>query len=118
MIYRQIEAEWEFLSKTERKIAKLILKDPEKFINYSAIDVSELADVSQGSLNNFSKRFVASGFSELKKQLAMGLNEYLQESILSTTGAGINSIAMSNVIKYLKDIKDGGNMHEENVQLK
>ena len=39
------------------------------------------------------------------------LNEYLQESILSTTGAGINSIAMSNVIKYLKDIKDGGNMH-------
>ena len=46
------------------------------------------------------------------------LNEYLQESILSTTGAGINSIAMSNVIKYLKDIKDGGNMHEENVQLK
>lgn len=39
------------------------------------------------------------------------LNEYLQESILSTTGAGSNSIVMSNMIKYLKDIKDGGEQH-------
>lgn len=85
MIYRQIEAEWECLSKTERKIAKLILKDPEKFINYSAIEVSEIAEVSQGSLNNFSKKFVESGFSELKKQLAMDLNEYLSETLIYET---------------------------------
>lgn len=39
------------------------------------------------------------------------LAEHINESILSSTGSGINSIAMSNVIKYLKDIKDGGNMH-------
>ena len=39
------------------------------------------------------------------------LNEYLQESILSTTGAGSNSIVMSNMIKYLKDIKNGGEHH-------
>lgn len=39
------------------------------------------------------------------------LNKYIQESILSSTGAGVNSIAMSNVIKYLKDIKDGGELH-------
>ena len=80
MIYRQIEAEWDFLSKTERKIAETILKDPEKFINYSAIEVSEVANVSQGSLNNFSKKFVESGFSALKKQLAMDLNEYRKDA--------------------------------------
>lgn len=85
MIYRQIEAEWEFLSKTERKIAKVILKDPEKFINYSAIEVSEIADVSQGSLNNFSKKFVESGFAELKKQLAKDLNEYLNDTLINAT---------------------------------
>lgn len=39
------------------------------------------------------------------------LNKYIQESILSSTGAGVNSIVMSNVIKYLKDIKDGGELH-------
>lgn len=35
------------------------------------------------------------------------LNKYIQESILSSTGAGSNSIIMSNMIKYLKDIKNG-----------
>ena len=39
------------------------------------------------------------------------LNEYVQESILSSTGAGSSSIIMSNMIKYLKDIKDGGEQH-------
>lgn len=39
------------------------------------------------------------------------LNEYISESILSSTGAGTSSIVMSNIIKYLKDIKDGGNLH-------
>ena len=39
------------------------------------------------------------------------LNEYIKESILSSTGAGANSIIMSNVIKYLKDIKNGGLQH-------
>lgn len=39
------------------------------------------------------------------------LNEYVKESILSSTGAGANSIIMGNIIKYLKDIKDGGNLH-------
>ena len=31
------------------------------------------------------------------------LTQYIQESILSSTGAGSNSIVMSNMIKYLKD---------------
>lgn len=39
------------------------------------------------------------------------LLEYINESILSTTGAGSNSIVMSNMIKYLKDIKDGGEQY-------
>lgn len=39
------------------------------------------------------------------------LTEYINESILSSIGAGANSITMGNIIKYLKDIKDGGNLH-------
>lgn len=41
------------------------------------------------------------------------LNKYIQESILSSTGAGSNSIIMSNMIKYLKGIKDGGEQYGE-----
>lgn len=36
------------------------------------------------------------------------LTHYIRESILSSTGAGTRSIILSSVIKYLKDIKNGG----------
>lgn len=39
------------------------------------------------------------------------LNEYIQESILNSTSSGASSIIMSNMIKYLKGIKDGGQNH-------
>ena len=39
------------------------------------------------------------------------LNKYIHESILSSTSSGANSIIMSNMIKYLKGIKDGGQKH-------
>lgn len=39
------------------------------------------------------------------------LLEYINESILSSTGSGASSIIMSNMIKYLKGIKDGGQNH-------
>ncbi len=39
------------------------------------------------------------------------LTEYIKESILSSTGAGASSIILSSVVKYLKDIKNGGPQH-------
>ena len=39
------------------------------------------------------------------------LTEYIKESILSSTGSGANLIILTNVIKYLKDIKNGGPQH-------
>ena len=39
------------------------------------------------------------------------LFEYINEGILSSTSAGADSIVISNVIKYLKGIKDGGQQH-------
>lgn len=69
------------MSGTERKIAEEILQNPEKFINYSAIELSQIADVSQGSINNFSKKFAGGGFSELKKQLMVNLGGYQKKTI-------------------------------------
>lgn len=39
------------------------------------------------------------------------LTEFINENILSSTGAGVNSSSIGNIIKYLKDIKDGGELH-------
>ena len=103
MIYNKIQAEWEFLSKTERKIGTEILSNPEKFISLSAIELSQIAGVSQGSINNFSKKFVNSGFSELKKQLAMELGQYKSESFDAVPEDGniksIMQVASQNIFK-------------------
>ena len=39
------------------------------------------------------------------------LTDFIEESILSSTNSGASSIILSNVIKYLKDIKNGGSQH-------
>lgn len=110
MIYSKIQAELEFLSKTERRIAEVILEKPEAFINYSAIELSQVAEVSQGSINNFSKKFVSGGFSELKKQLAMKLNEY-KESSFDVASAGdsirdVMSLSMEHLNRAFRLTRD------------
>ncbi|MBQ8356173.1 MAG: MurR/RpiR family transcriptional regulator [Clostridia bacterium] len=69
MLLEQLRAQRDFLSKVEKKIADVILRDPERFVQYSAIELSAAAGVSQGSINNFSQKFVSGGFSELKRVL-------------------------------------------------
>lgn len=114
MIYSKIEAEWEFLSKTERRIAELILKVPEEFINYSAIELSEKADVSQGSINNFSKKFVNGGFSELKKQLAMRLNAYREHSFAAVSeNDGIQDVMTKSMEQIQNAFRLTKNMNSE-----
>lgn len=39
------------------------------------------------------------------------LAEHINESILSSTGSGASAIIMGNIKKYLKEIKDGGDLH-------
>ena len=98
MIYSKIQSELEFMSRTERRIAEIILEHPEEFIGYSAIELAALADVSQGSINNFSKKYVGGGFSELKKQLAMKLNEYKRVSFdVVSAGDRIHDIMNASI---------------------
>lgn len=58
------------LSNTERKIADAILNDPQGFITLSMTQLSKLAGVSQGSINNFSKKYSGGGFPTLKLKIA------------------------------------------------
>lgn len=114
MIYRKIQAEWEFLSKTERKIGEIILKSPEEFIGLSAIELSQRAEVSQGSINNFSKKFVNSGFSELKKQLAMELNQYKEDTFdVVPKDGNIKSIMQASVKNISKAFQLTEQMNSE-----
>ena len=69
-VLAEIKTGYEFLTKVEKKIADIILADPQKFTHLSMTELSEISGVSQGSINNFSKKFSSGGFSSLKLKLA------------------------------------------------
>lgn len=74
-----LRSDTDALSGVERKIANIILDDPQKFMSCSLSEVSELASVSQGSIINFSKKFAGGGFPTLKLQIAANLSDYEQQ---------------------------------------
>ena len=73
-IFSELKNGYEFLSRVEKNIADLILSNPEEFITLSMTRLSELSGVSQGSINNFSKKFSKGGFSALKLKIAENLS--------------------------------------------
>ncbi len=65
-----------YLTSVEKKIAQIIVDTPDKFITYTMLDLAQHADVSQGSIINFSKKFAGGGFPELKLLIAANLKNY------------------------------------------
>ncbi|MEE0840077.1 MAG: hypothetical protein U0L72_05955 [Acutalibacteraceae bacterium] len=61
-IFSEIKSGYDYLTKTEKKIADVIISNPLEFTKISITQLSELAEVSQGSINNFSKKFCGGGF--------------------------------------------------------
>lgn len=69
-LLNELAENWETLSPIEGRIADFILRDPKMFITYSMTQLSDIAEVSQGSINNFSKKFSGGGFPALKLKIA------------------------------------------------
>ena len=75
-IFNKLKADKNYYSDIERKISQRILTDPESFIKCSIRAIADELDVSQGSINNFSKKLVGNGFASLKLQIAKQLSTY------------------------------------------
>ena len=75
-IFKEITVNIDYYSGVERKIAEMILENPQEFISISTSELSKRAGVSQGSINNFAKKLTGSGFSGLKLQIARSIPEY------------------------------------------
>lgn len=71
----RLKSNMDYLSSAERKIANLIINNPRKFTRYSMTELSKLADVSQGSIINFSKKFSGGGYPVLKMHVAGCIND-------------------------------------------
>ncbi len=79
-IFSEIKSGYDYLTKTEKKIADEIFSNPSRFTNYSISELSDSVKVSQGSINNFAKKFCTSGFSQLKLKIAADMSKYTQQS--------------------------------------
>jgi len=74
-IFAKIKNDYKYLSRVEKKIADCILENPSVFIKLSMTELSKVSGVSQGSINNFSKKFCQDGFSALKLKIAASNSE-------------------------------------------
>lgn len=96
-IFIELKASYNFLSRVERIIADLILDRPQQFVSLTMGELSSLAGVSQGSINNFAKKFSPGGFSALKLMVASSLSSYEEAPVKNMEIQNVKD-AMSRVM--------------------
>ena len=86
-ILESIQRQLSSFSKSERKVAEIILSHSEQTIHSSIASLAELANVSEPTVNRFCRRIQTKGFPDFKLQLAQSLahgtpyvNRYVDEN--------------------------------------
>ncbi|CAI0769674.1 Uncharacterized HTH-type transcriptional regulator ybbH [Serratia entomophila] len=69
----KIQNHLELLSKSERKVAEVILASPQTAIHSSIATLARMADVSEPTVNRFCRRLDTKGFPDFKLHLAQSL---------------------------------------------
>ncbi|MFF7707151.1 transcriptional regulator HexR [Pseudomonas sp. NPDC007930] len=72
-LLEQIQERLEGLNKAERKVAEVILHNPQQATRFSIAALAQAAKVSEPTVNRFCRSFEVSGYPELKLQLAQSL---------------------------------------------
>ncbi|QIG37035.1 transcriptional regulator [Ligilactobacillus salivarius] len=58
------------MSQTDKKISEVVLRNPQKTVDFTISELSKLAQVSDASVSRFCKNLSLSGFHQLKVELA------------------------------------------------
>lgn len=116
-IFVDLKMDYEFLTKVEKKIADLLLADPQKFITHSIAELSRVCGVSQGSINNFSKKFSSGGYAALKLRIAGRLSNYEETPFTVVDASMLSSQSLVIVISSsgrTKEILDAVEIAKKN----
>lgn len=97
-IFSVIKAEYTSMSRVEKSVADLILSDPQEFMSCSIAEVSRITAVSQGSINNFAKKFSDGGFAALKLTVAKCIPAYQNKPFSIITKSHSKKDAMTQKI--------------------
>lgn len=112
MILEKLKNEKERLSRTERKIAELLLADPDAFVRMSAIELSRRAGVSQGSINNFSRKLAGGGFSELKVRVSIESTQTTRFDAVRE-GEGVSDILHNSTAEIVDAFRRTESLNDE-----
>ncbi|NQD96589.1 transcriptional regulator HexR, partial [Pseudomonas sp. CrR25] len=72
-LLEQIQGRLDSLNKAERKVAEVILHNPQQATRFSIAALAQAAQVSEPTVNRFCRSFGVNGYPELKMQLAQSL---------------------------------------------
>ena len=88
-LLEQIQGRLDELNKAERKVAEVILQDPQQATRFSIAALAQAAQVSEPTVNRFCRSFGVNGYPELKMQLAQSLASgaaYVSQSVSADDG--------------------------------
>ncbi|CAI2043011.1 Uncharacterized HTH-type transcriptional regulator ybbH [Serratia fonticola] len=105
----KIQNHLELLSKSERKVAEVILASPQTAIHSSIARLAKLADVSEPTVNRFCRRLETKGFPDFKLHLAQSLangTPYVNRNVEENdTVAAYTSKIFESVMANLDTVK-------------
>jgi len=110
MMISRIESNMEQLRKSERKVAELVLAQPNLFINMAMSQVAEKAGVSEPTVLRFCRALGRTGFQDLKmalaKELARNTGAARHQSLGSEGGLDLGHRVIDRVIAELMRVRD------------
>lgn len=96
-VFAQLRASYSYMSRVERQIADLILSQPDQFIALTMAQLSAREGVSQGSINNFARKFFSCGFSALKLYVAADLTPPADTSLPDVLPQAVKTCMRNNI---------------------
>lgn len=112
---REIRANLEYMSTVERRIAETILSDPQNAVKSSLSELSEQANVSQGSVVNFANKFCGGGFSAMKLEIASSLSNDEKQPYSAVAGTDSMGDILKKTVGSISDaLTNTSALNEEN----
>ena len=96
------------MSQTDKKISEVVLRNPQKTVDFTISELSKLAQVSDASVSRFCKNLSLSGFHQLKVELAKSSqneDNYYKELDKDDVGNSIKSILDNKIVEIKNTIE-------------
>lgn len=114
-IFAELNSSRSYLTRVERLLADFILDYPQRFLSLTMAGLSEAAGVSQGSINNFARKFSSGGFSDLKRKVAVALASSEDPPLTNIPPQGVKTCMQTNIDTTLEFFETTTQINDEAV---